>query len=435
MRYELSAYSILSFAIISLLLSCTSYIVSGKRFDLRTALAIFGFHGGWSLIIFLFGNTDSPAKMMLMILVELLCCAVAYRFRGSQLVLKTFLTLLCSFGGDIIAGVTMLSILDSQAIADARTMVGPVSILLQVVTGGSMVVLALIYRGVSALLRRRMMRQVRIGYLLRPLAMLAIVGALFARAMMNLTSGDQVARLKQVLPDFLIISVLLGVGVTYVVQDIRFYRQAKEHQQLLHEQSLQSLLLQDTRIFRHNISNMLYGMQGTLLSGDVSAISAYYHQMVAECQMINNENVVALKRLPSLAVSSLLLNKMQQANAQKIPFFITVAEDIAWHGLRDSEMTQILGVLLDNALEAAAESHAPHVAFEASNVDGALTLIIRNSYRTGDPPVFEQPLASSKPGHDGLGLHSLNRLLSRKPDVLFNIYTVGRYVEASLTCY
>ena len=424
---------ILAFTIIGLLLSTTSYIISEKHFDWRTVFKVLAFHGGWSLLVFLFSDTESPAKMLLMIFIELACCRVAFGFRGSQLLLKTFIALICSFGGDIIAGMFMLAAFDSQAIAAARAMSSPITILLQIVTGGSMVLLALLYRGISALMKVRLRRN-RIGYLLRPLALLLIVGALFARAMMNLSGEDQVERLKQVLPDFIFIVLLLAIGITYVTQDIRFYQQAKENQQLLHQQSLQSLLLQDIRIFRHNISNMLYGMEGTLLSGDISSIEAYYHQMIAECQLINNENVVALKRLPCLAVSSLLLNKLREANEQKIPFFISVQEDINWHGLRDSDMTQILGILIDNALEAAAASSAPHVAFEAQNVNGALSLVVRNTFQ-GEPPVFDQMLSSTKAGHEGLGLHSLRKFIKPHPSVLFNIYTVGRYVEASLICY
>ena len=36
---------------------------------------------------------------------------------------------------------------------------------------------------------------------------------------------------------------------------------------------------------------------------------------------------------------------------------------------------------------------------------------------------------------EGVGLHSLQRIFARNPDVLFNLYTYGRYVEASLLCY
>lgn len=434
MTYVPSVYSVTAFLLLNVWFTIASQIVSGTRLRWKTILQSFGVHGLWFLITALFSYTDSPFKMLLAVTMFLFNYAVVYRMRGSKLFLKTFAVLLCTFGGDIISGALMMQMLDSETIAVMRAMSDPSTILLQCVVGAGIVLLSLLYRGGSMLLAH-FRQHLRIGYLLRPLAMLFIVVILFARALRSVTSTDQVERLALLLPDFLVILLLFAIGITYAAQDIRSYNQAKENQQLLHQQSLQSLLLYDTRVFRHNISNMLYGMQGTLLSGDISAIEAYYHQMVEQCQLINNENLVALKRLPSMAVSALLLNKVQQANASHIPFYITVDESIIWRGLRDSEMTQILGVLIDNALEAARESNSPYVAFEACNMNNALSLIIRNTYRPGEPPVISTDQPSTKAGHEGVGLRSIQRILAHNPNVLFNLYPYGRYVEASLLCY
>lgn len=141
--------------------------------------------------------------------------------------------------------------------------------------------------------------------------------------------------------------------------------------------------------------------------------------------------MVALRRIPSVAASALLLNKAQQANGMNIPIYVTVAEDIAWTGMRDEELTQVLGVLLDNAIEATAACEALYVAVEASNQKGWLVLTVRNTY-AGEPPVFSSTIACSRPGHEGLGLRCVRRIVKRTRAGTFNIYTCGRYVEASI---
>lgn len=432
MRYSLTYLSVLAFTIITLLICTSVHIVSGRKLTLRVGLTLMLIQCLWAGTVLLFMDSDSPVKMVVIILVILASYAFAYGMRGSELVLKTFTALMCTFGGDILAGMYMLSAYDSETILAARTMSEPITIQMQLITGGSMILLALCARCLANL---RRMRQSGVGYLLRPLLLLLIVGGLFARAMVNLSGGDQTERLQQALPDFIFIILLLAVGITYIRQDVRFFQQAQENQQLLHQQSLQSLLLEDTRIFRHNAANMIYGLQGTLLSGDAEAVSTYYRQMVEQCQLINNENVVALRRIPSLPVTTLLVNKLSLASQQRIPFIVTVSEDVKWRTLRESDLTQMLGVMLDNALEAAAGSAAPYVAFEACNVDGALSLTVRNTCPPGEMPVFGEDIPSTKPGHSGLGLKSLRRMAARHRNVLFNIYPVGRYVEASLTIY
>ena len=433
MTYSFSLITLLCTVIISAFISLSTFIVCAAKVSPRKFLITLCLHFLWSIIVIGIGNADSPYKLALTIFAMTGQCFII-GFRGLQLLLKTFISILCSFGGDICGGIIMLTFFESGAIEQARAMNGPFALLLQIVVGGSMLFCALLYRGISRLFRIHIHRH-KAGYLLRPLLLLLVNAALFGRAISHLSEGDQAERLQQVLPDFVIIIFLLCIGITYIIQDIRFYRQIKENQLLTQQQSLQALLLKDTRTFRHNIANMLYGMQGTLLSGEVGAIRAYYDQMVEECQLINNENVIALKHIPSPAVGALLLNKLQEANKQHIPFYITVGAQVHWSGLRDNDLTQLLGILVDNALEAAAESAAPHVALEISGQNGVFSLIVRNSYH-GDPPVINPTCAvSTKAGHDGLGLHSINRILRRYRNVLFNIYTIGRYVEASLLCY
>lgn len=428
-------YQSLACLTIALLTTLTCCIVSGEKIRLATFLKVFGILGGMLIInIFILPN-DSPYRMMFAVIGAFLCYYFVYGMRRQKLFLYSFLLMLIEFSGDIASGMVFFRLFDSEAIADMRYLTAPSTVFLQFSCGSVMVFFACIYRLVTALIsKKRALIRVgaQVGYLLRPVAMMGIICFIFAKTLYGSSQTDQIERFLHILPDLIIMVILLLIGVSYVLQDIRSWQQIQENKTLLHQQSLQSLLLQDTRVFRHNISNMLYGFQGILLSGNLTAIQAYYDHMVQTCQMINNENVVALKRLPSQAVSTLLLHKIQKANEDGIPFYATVSEDIQWGGLKDEEMTQVLGVLLDNALEAARHSSAPYVSFEATHVDNALSITIRNTYNFSETPSFS---LSTKQGHDGLGLKSVRKILKKRSNVLFNLYTRGRYVEANLMCY
>lgn len=417
------------------LTSLTCCIVSGEKLRVITFLKNFGILGSILTVNMFILPHESPFRMLFAVVGALLCYYFVYHMKGRKLILYSFLLMLIEFSGDICTGMVFFQMFDSETIASMRYMTSPCTIVLQAACGSVMVFFACFYRMIHALFRKKRScsgRNAQVGYLLRPLAMLGIICFIFAKSLYSTSQTNQIERFFHILPDMLIMAMLLFIGVSYMLQDIRSYQQKQENQTLLHHQSLQSLLLQETREFRHNISNMLYGFQGILLSGDLSAIQAYYDHMIKTCQMINNENVVALKRLPSQAVSTLVLHKIQMANEERIPFYATVSEDIRWANVRDEEMTQVLGVLLDNALEAARQSKAPFVSFEAKNTDNALSITIRNTYDFQQLPSFT---SSTKQGHDGLGLKSVQRLLKKRNNILFNLYTRGRYVEASLMCY
>ena len=429
-------YKTVACVVITALTALTCCMVSKEKIRPGTFLKVFGILGGMLTINMFILPNDSPFRMVFAVIGALLCYYFVYGMRGRKLILFSFLLMLIEFSGDIASGMVFFRLFDSDAIAAMRYMTSPTTVLLQAACGSVMVLFGCLYRLLDALYSKRRSHSKaasQVGYLLRPVGMLGIICFIFAKTLYSTTQTDQVARFLQILPDLIIMTLLLLIGVSYVLQDIRSYQQSQENKTLLHQQSLQSLLLHDTRVFRHNISNLLYGFQGTLLSGDLTAIRQYYDHMTASLQMINNENVVALKRLPSQAVSTLLLNKIRQAGEEKIPFYATVSEDIRWFGLRDEEMAQVLGVLVDNAVEAARSATAPFVSFEArNNEENALCIVIRNTYNPETTPSFGP---TTKQGHDGLGLVSVRSIVKKHGNVLFNIYVRGRYVEASLVCY
>lgn len=377
---------------------------------------------------------NSPFRFFFALIGLLLVYKFIYHFTGRKIFLTAFIALAIEFSADLLTGATFIRLFDSETIEAMRYVTTPGSILLQAVCGGCMVIMALMYRLILVLLQNKKINP-HIGYLLRPIFLIVIICMVYFNAFRHISHSDEKQRFLQLLPDFIVVMLLLVIGITYVLQDIRSYRQTQENKTLLHQQSLQSLLLQDTRIFRHNISNMIYGFQGMLLSGNIDEVDAYYKNMVASCQLINNENVVSLQRLPSVAVSTLLLHKIQDANEHKIPFHANVQENIDWFGLKDNEMVQILGVLLDNALEAARESTAPMIYFDARNNENALSITVCNTCAPGNMPHFTENAGSTKEGHEGLGLKSVHTLIGRHSHVLFNIYTRGRYVEANLMIY
>ena len=416
--------------ILGTLMGLALYIIAKEQFDLRHLLSVQLTTSLYVVFISSFLNPDSPFKFLFTCIFIVMLNAFLFRLRGRQLIIRAFEALLVSFIGDIVGGIVGVSFFTSEQIVEMRFVLGPLTYLLQLLSGGSILISAVVWHVIRSVIVNSSVRQ-RIGYLIRPLLMLGVTCALFAKALLTMPDADQLTRLKYLLPDFVMIVLLLICCVTYAAQDIRHYQQLLQNQRLLHQQSLQELLFQDMRLFRHNISNMLYGLQGMMLGDDVQALRAYYQRMVENCQIINNENVVALRRIPSVPVSALLLNKVQQANGCDIPFFVTVEERIAWGGLGDDKMTQVVGALVDNAIEAAMASDAPYVAFEAGNKDGMLVLTVRNTY-SGEPPVFTDSIISSKEGHEGLGLKSVRRIVRHTRSGVFNIYTRGRYVEASV---
>ncbi len=228
--------------------------------------------------------------------------------------------------------------------------------------------------------------------------------------------------------------LFMGVCLSYFVQDVRYLQQLSRNETLEHQQAMNASLLTSLRSFRHNTVNMLYGFEGAILSGDTGTIKQYYREMTEKCALVNNENIVALERIANPSVSALLLRAVERARQENLPIQLYVQDGLRFgKGLPDSDLCEVLGVLVDNAIEAALQADVKQVTMEMRNVDDAMEVIVKNTY-PGE--VTEQQMmnsnTSTKPGHSGQGLRSVRDILARYRNAFLNLQISSQYVTAQL---
>jgi two-component system sensor histidine kinase AgrC len=180
--------------------------------------------------------------------------------------------------------------------------------------------------------------------------------------------------------------------------------------------------------------NMLYGLEGELISGDREKVTAYYNQMREKCALVNNENISALERVTNPSVSAVLLRAVDRARQLSLPINLYVQEQTLFpRTLSEADLCQVLGVLLDNAIEAANGAEERFVSVELRNVDSSLEIIVKNTY-AGEvsPQALTAGGASTKEGHEGQGLKSCYHILSRRKGAFLNFWVSGQYVQAQL---
>ena len=230
-------------------------------------------------------------------------------------------------------------------------------------------------------------------------------------------------------------AVLMFIAFSYMLQDIRYIMQQDRINAMKKQQQVSENLTRSLRHFRHNMVNLLYGLEGLILSGDREKLTAYYSEMRDRCALVNNDNIAALEQLPSPALKSLLLRHMDRAMQLELPLNLNVQDALTLpRTLSDNQLCQVLGVLLDNAIEAAHHSAERSVLVELGNADGGgLEVLIKNTY-TGEvtPGQLTRGGNSTKEGHSGQGLASCYHILSHKRGAFLNFWVTEQYVQAQL---
>lgn len=351
-----------------------------------------------------------------------------YRLRGWQLILRFMIYYALLMAGETVIGIVW-SLFHVDIFMEAMSYyTHPICIAGQFLLGASVLSVTWLY-GFIRRIRQNRESLMTVGRILRIVFLLYVIisfGTAFPTLYMyhadHRTYGEMMIL-------YFSIPILVALGATYLMQDIRYVILYHQNRELKQQQDTQNALLHRSRMFHHNLANILTGLQGTIHRRDFDAIDEYCLDIVKRCQMINNENVQALRQIPRPAVSLLIQQKILDANEAGVPFYVHIDDDLNWRGWRDADMCQLLGVLLDNAREAATASDAPYISLELHNLRAGMELVVRNTW--GEKQEKPQPTVDTAPSR-GLGLPSVQALLKRYPRATFSLYHRERYVEAHM---
>ena len=185
-------------------------------------------------------------------------------------------------------------------------------------------------------------------------------------------------------------------------------------QQQLYERDLEAIR-REVRSFRHDYKNLLAGLSEQADEGELDQLRAALSELDADFDRRIGEKIRASTQLGNVRVPqvrSLLLSKLAAMGERGIDFRLEVLYPVEAAGMDAWDLTRCLGILLDNAAEAAAETKTPWVEVVLLTQGDRLSLRVSNPYAgTVDPDKIWAEGFSTKGEGRGLGLPSYQRIL------------------------
>ena len=185
-------------------------------------------------------------------------------------------------------------------------------------------------------------------------------------------------------------------------------------------------ILQDnTRAFRHDFANILQGMVGYMDNNDMEGLKKYYAQLIDDIQHTNNLTTLSPKVVNNPAIYNVLATKYHKADSLGIKIHLEAFLDMNELHMKIYEFTRVLGILMDNAIEATSEceNKVINVTFRKDSKRNMQLLIIENTYKNKDidtDKIFEKGF-STKEGNTGLGLWEIRQILKKNNNL--NLFT------------
>ena len=208
------------------------------------------------------------------------------------------------------------------------------------------------------------------------------------------------------------------------IKDIMKIEELEEKDRKIH--NLESynktlLIMYDSiRGFRHDFANFVQALNGYVETNDIIGIKSMSKSILKDCTIVNTMGILDPKIINNPAVYSILTNKYYMAQKEKILMNIEVMIDLKEIKISAYEFCRILGILLDNAIEAAKECEEKviNVRFIKDFKVNRELVIIENSYKKVDldiEKIFEKGYSTKKEEKDnhGLGLWTVRKILNQ----------------------
>ena len=226
---------------------------------------------------------------------------------------------------------------------------------------------------------------------------------------------------------------LLTLSVNYYIlkrseKTIISQEQLKQFENLKEYTENLEQLYNSIRSFKHDYINILTSISTYLDEKRYNDLSTYFHKEILPTKEALNHNSDTLNRLmhiKQLEVKSLLSYKMLYAIEQGIQIHIDIPDDIKWIDMKSIDLLRILGIFLDNAMEATLETAKPQLNVRMATMDSYIAIIIENSYVDCGIPIgkmTQKDVTSKGEGH-GMGLYNAAEILKDYPNIIHETYT------------
>lgn len=253
----------------------------------------------------------------------------------------------------------------------------------------------------------------------------------------NLIPGQNGSVGKMIYNNVLHISGYLLVMLFLLLAMRRFYLekiQTEAKQKALQDlqdytQNLEAMY-NSMRSFKHDYINILLSMSGYIENGDTEDLKAFFKNKILPTKNLMDQGDYKLNQLSNIGVleiKSLLSAKMIYAHESGIDVTIDIPDKVDSFLMDTIDLARILGIFLDNAIEATLETQQPKIGLNIIQNADSVSIIISNSFQDNSLELYKlkQKGFSTKSGHQGIGLSNAQKIIGSYNNVLLETTMQG----------
>ena len=235
---------------------------------------------------------------------------------------------------------------------------------------------------------------------------------------------------------FVSVIVLLSLVIlllsAFALREMKYKRKLQEieayYEYTLRIESINN----EMRKFRHDYVNILTTLSDYIREDDMPGLRKYFDEHIVPMKdklKTRSIKMNGIEKLKVREIKGLITTKIIQAQEKRIPISIEVPDEIDRISMNTVELSRIIGIIVDNAIEASENLEEPLINIAFIDNDESVTFIVMNKCSDDIPKIhelFEQGF-STKGDNRGLGLSTLKELTDSNENVLLDTVIENGY--------
>ncbi|MCI9323503.1 MAG: GHKL domain-containing protein [Lachnospiraceae bacterium] len=177
------------------------------------------------------------------------------------------------------------------------------------------------------------------------------------------------------------------------------------------------------RSFKHDYINILLSISGYIENCDMNELKNYFENKIFPTKHLIDQGDYKLNQLSNIGVleiKSLLSAKMIYAHESGIDVTIDIPDRVDRFLIDTVDLARILGIFLDNAIEATLETEQPQIGLNILRNKAGVSIIISNRFQDNGVALhrLKQKGFSTKIGHPGIGLSNAQKIIHSYDNVI-----------------
>lgn len=193
------------------------------------------------------------------------------------------------------------------------------------------------------------------------------------------------------------------------------------------------------RTFKHDYNNVVQAIGGYVISENLEGLSYFYKELMNDCQEVNRISMLNPEIINNPVIFNIISNKFFIARENKIDMNIDICMNLNEIRIKPYKLAKILGILLDNAIEASneCENKIINIIFREEANNNRQLMIIENTYKDQEVDIIKifEKNYSTKKRNSGIGLWEVKNILSKTNNLNLHTTKNDKYFKQQLELY